>query len=217
MTHQRQDSVQDEPVDHDVEQAALRALNRMGSHKAKPSSSPSSSGERPKANDQLRLSPRPAQDSSGQFRKRRFVRDGDIPVEHNPFSRAPARATLSVSGDSDTKVANRALENEKRARAEAERLVHELEMSHRSLETRLGHAEVLVSELKQALATRDMELAERTVELENERAAVKLAHAEIKAFRQQTKSTSVKPKSGSNDAEIAVDEDGQQPIKWWKD
>lgn len=204
--------MQDDLIDHDVEQAALRALNRMGSQKA---TSPSSNNRRNES-EPLRLSSRPTMESTGQMRKRRFVRDGDIPVEHNSFSRSPSRPSpLTSSGDNGVKTANKTLENEKRARQEAERQVHELEAAQRSLETRLGHAEVLVSELKQALATRDMELADRNVELRNERAAMQQVLAEMRELRQKAKK-SPRQLQFSDDA-LGQDEEGQQPVKWWKD
>ena len=204
--------MQDDLIDHDVEQAALRALNRMGSQKV---ASPSSNNRR-NENEPLRLASRPTMESTGQMRKRRFVRDGDIPVEHNSFSRSPSRpSSLMASGDNGVKTANKTLENEKRARQDAERQVHELEAAQRSLETRLGHAEVLVSELKQALATRDMELADRNVELRNERAAMQQVLAEIRELRQKAKTTQRQLQFSEDN--LDQDEEGQQPVKWWKD
>jgi uncharacterized coiled-coil protein SlyX len=204
----------DDLIDRDIEQAALRALNRMGGQK----SGGERGGERPRTTEPLRLSPRSQQDASTMAtRKRRFVRDGDIPVEHTPFPRAPARAAVHPSGDTSSIAAGKALEVERRARVEAERHAHELETSVRSLETRLGHAEVLVSELKQALATRDMELADRTVELGNERALVKQAHDEVRQLRQQLRERASRKTAVSATEDVATDENGQKPIKWWKD
>lgn len=212
------DLLEDNLTDHDAEEAALRALNRMGSHKA---SAPTSGGNVPRQNaprqndQQLRLSPRAGQDAAGQFRKRRFVRDGDVQVEHNPFSRPAARTTSAQSGDSETKLANRALEAERRARNDAERQVQELETHQRSLETRLGHAQVLVAELKENLATREAELAAMRLELAGEQLALQQARADIKALRQQTRS--VPQKNVASPRDVEMDEEGQQPVKWWKD
>ncbi|BCK77013.1 hypothetical protein AA0242T_0280 [Acetobacter aceti NRIC 0242] len=207
------DLLEDNLTDHDAEEAALRALNRMGSHKA---NAPASGNSAPRQNDQqLRLTPRSGQDAAGQFRKRRFVRDGDVQVEHNPFSRPSARNAPAHSGDSETKLNNRALEAERRARNDAERQVQELETHQRSLETRLGHAQVLVAELKESLATREAELAAVKMELAGEQLALQQAHAEIRALRQQAKSAP--SKTASVQREVEADEEGQKPVKWWKD
>ncbi|AQS85434.1 MAG: hypothetical protein ABF876_03920 [Acetobacter aceti] len=207
------DFLEDNRTDHDADEAALRALNRMGSHKANPGVSGSNA---PRQNDQqLRLQPRAGQDAAGQFRKRRFVRDGDVQVEHNPFSRPAARTAPAHSGDSETKLNNRAFEAERRARGDAERQVQELETHQRSLETRLGHAQVLVAELKQSLEARETELATLRKELAGEQLMLKQAHAEISNLRQQVRAMSSKKTAIQVEAE--GDEEGQKPVKWWKD
>ncbi|WP_338422272.1 hypothetical protein [Acetobacter musti] len=208
--HPLSTDTQEDLLEPGAEEAALRALNRMGSHKAgKPASRPVQSGR--SSDDSSRLTLRSPQDTN-QVRKRRFVRDGDIPVEHHSLSRSQARAAPAVSTEATAPQNNRALEAERRARADAERQIHDLEVAQRSLETRLGHAEMLLTELKQTLATRDMELADRNHELAAERAAGRAAQQDIKSLRQQLKTTSPK-----EDRAEASANDEPQPVKWWKD
>ncbi|GBR02191.1 hypothetical protein [Acetobacter oeni] len=206
---------QEDLLEAGAEEAALRALNRMGSHKgSKPVSRPVQSG-RPAEDTSSRLSLRSPQDTN-QVRKRRFVRDGDIPVEHHNFSRSQPRATPFAAAETALPQNNRALEAEKRARADAERHAHDLEVSQRSLETRLGHAEMLLTELKQTLATREMELADRTAELATERASRQALRQEMKSIRPSPKPASVK-ESRPETGHIVAGTGEPQPVKWWKD
>lgn len=193
----------DDMSDAGAEEAALRALNRMGSRKgaAKPAAT-------------LRLSSNT--DNTGTARKRRFVRDGDVPVEHHQLARTSARPVAASTGADEVRL-NKALENERRARGDAERQIHDLEVAQRSLTTRLGHAEVLMAELKQTLAVRDQELADRTAELVRERATVQQAAEEIRALRKQIRKSSARNESAGIHDDVPTDENGQQPIKWWKD
>ncbi|NHO31602.1 hypothetical protein [Acetobacter fallax] len=206
---------QEDLLESGAEEAALRALNRMGSHKAgKPVSRPVQSGRT--SDDSSRLTLRSPQDTN-QVRKRRFVRDGDIPVEHHNFSRSQQRTAQSGTIEANVPQNNRALEAERRARADAERHAHDLEVAQRSLETRLGHAEMLLTELKQTLATRDMELADRNTELAAERANNQTVQQEIKSLRQQVKAPGTKTREDTTARAVSTSAGEPQPVKWWKD
>lgn len=204
-------SPSDDFLEPGAEEAALRALNRMGSHKSssRPAPRPAPSS---RPSDSSSSSLRTPHEGS-QARKRRFARDGEVPVEHHSLSRTQSRtATLNPAAPT---LSGKALEAEKRARADAERQVQELETARRSLTTRLGHTEMLLAELKQTLAARDTELADRTAELAARNADYEACQQELRALRQQLKATprTEKPKTAREPAVSAEPE----PVKWWKD
>lgn len=203
--------------DVSAEETALLGLSRLGPPKGGKTGTPRLSlARRPGEDTAPRGTTRHVADSL-QTRKRRFVRDGDVPVEHHTLNRGPARTTVSHNIETlDPSRQTREVDELKLARDIAERRVHELEAAQRSLETRLGHAEMLVTELKQTVATRDLELADRTSELAQERLAGKAAVQEIRNLRQQIRLATEKS-SLSEPVEEDRDENGQQPVKWWKD
>ncbi|MBO1358679.1 hypothetical protein J2D73_02555 [Acetobacter sacchari] len=211
-----EDLSEDSHVDSSAEEAALRAaLNRLGSQRA-PSPPRTGNTPRPVNDAPARLSLRPTMDQNQQ-RKRRFVRDGDVQVERQALTRPTGRtAHFSETESVDLDRHKRLLDDERRLREQAERQLSELETSHRTMKTRLGHAEMLLNELKQSLATRNMELADRTAELSAERSGRQAALAEIKDLRAQIAAAPKKRERVARQQELTL-ADEPEPVKWWKD
>ena len=95
--------------------------------------------ERPQAGPQVRPASRPSADRP----RHRFVQDGDVPVTVLTRHRPDEADGLSAS----RAAAEAALQDERAARAKAERSLHDALATVHDLQTKLGHAELAHREL----------------------------------------------------------------------
>ncbi|MFE8872392.1 hypothetical protein ACE4RV_04350 [Acetobacter persici] len=210
----------DEKRDEAFEEASLRnALERLGA--------PS----RARAG-----TPRPAADPA-QGKRRRFVKDGDVPVEKHSLARTTPRTlamprtastsrAVHFSEDDTTEVSRlrRQLADEKLRFEDAERQVESLQTAQRGLETRQAHADIMVRELKAKLAEREEELTEAGRALRSAQRTVETLEEEMQALRKKLEARPrgrprLKPLDDEDEDEVLVsaESDEPQPVKWWKD
>ena len=83
--------------------------------------------------------------------KRRFVAEGEVPVVHGRLSRRDKSALPAATTTNRVEAAETAARAEREARDRAERLLAEAQAAVHDLQTRLGHAQLAVSEGHQAL------------------------------------------------------------------
>ncbi len=150
----------------DSEERLLLSLNRLGTPKARPT--------------------RPHQLT--QPVRRRFVRDGEVPIEyagrHEPVSEAD-EALASLRAE---------LAAEQAGREEAEQALAAAKATTRTLQTRIGHMELELEELRDRAARAAAEAAEAISRLEAKPPRI------------------AKPVLADEDED---DADGPQPVKWW--
>jgi hypothetical protein len=163
-------------------------------------------------------SPRPSQQRLESPRqRRRFVQDGEVPVtvlRGNEGSGAPAQAGNRIAE------LEAALDAERAAHAAAARCLEEARASIRSLQTRLGHAELAFDEAiagerrartEAEKALQEILAAGRTVE-DQPKEAVGRSSAEPPIERPPRGRTNAPrpPKAAA-----APDRREPQPVKWW--
>ncbi|GCD51912.1 hypothetical protein [Acetobacter pasteurianus] len=206
----------DRERDEGLEEASMRnALERLGaSHKGR--SAPSS--------------PRPAADATGN-KRRRFVRDGEVPVEKHSLARitprtvaAPRTPTTSravhFSEEENSEVSRlRRLVAEEKLRVEdMERQMGEVQAAQRALQTQKGHADMMVRELKAKVAEQEAELAETGRQLRAAHRLVAERDEEIASLKRQVEAKPRgRPRRQYELAKEETVEDEPQPVKWWKD
>lgn len=83
--------------------------------------------------------------------KRQFVAEGEVPVVHGRLSRRDELALPTATTTNRVEAAETAARAEREARDKAERLLAEAQAAVHDLQTRLGHAQLAVSEGHQAL------------------------------------------------------------------
>jgi hypothetical protein len=83
--------------------------------------------------------------------KRRFVAEGEVPVVHGRLTRRDESAMPAAPATNRVEAAEAAARAEREARDKAERLLAEAQAAVHDLQTRLGHAQLAVSEGQQAL------------------------------------------------------------------
>ncbi len=208
----------DRERDEGLEEASMRnALERLGAspHKGRATSTPS---------------PRPAVDATGN-KRRRFVRDGEVPVEKHSLARitprtvaAPRTPTTSravhFSEEENSEVSRlrRLVAEEKLRVEEMERQLGEVQAAQRALETQKGHADMMVRELKAKVAEQEAELAETGRQLRAAHRQVAERDEEITSLKRQVEAKPRgRPRRQYELAKEEVVEDEPQPVKWWKD
>ncbi|MDG6095195.1 hypothetical protein LOC54_08780 [Acetobacter sp. AN02] len=208
----------DQTTSEDVAQAdissAREALERMGGQARQDAARKSSPSPRvphgPSHNTH--------QDFQAAARKRRFVRDGDVQVEH-----AALPGTRSVSGgiSGDAERLRRQMAEERRERDDALRQVQELTTQVRTLETHLAHAKLLNEEMRREVAVKSDELLRAAVRLKDLEEARKNDARALEEFRESFEALRSTRRPGyvlaGEEAEETADEEGQRPVKWWKD
>ncbi|MBO1323723.1 hypothetical protein K2X14_00965 [Acetobacter sp. TBRC 12305] len=172
-------SLSDRQDEEGLEEASMRnALERIG---------PSSGG---------RSSARTTPDTT---KRRRFVRDGEVPVEKHLLGRATAPRTaasprlggsaravhFSEDDNSELSRVRRNLAEEKLRAEEAERQLNELQATQRGLVTRLGVAETVVRDAQAKLAEREAALAQVGRDLRVLQQTLAEREAEIATLSQQ--------------------------------
>ncbi len=83
--------------------------------------------------------------------KRRFVAEGEVPVVHGRLTRRDESTLPAATTTNRVEAAETAARAEREARDKSERLLAEAQAAVHDLQTRLGHAQLAVSESHQAL------------------------------------------------------------------
>lgn len=140
----KQRQLDTDPQDNESDEEALRnAILRMGLGNKRSNATPSF---------------RPSSDN----RRRRFVQDGEVLVEHHAPSRAQSRTPASSNTEDQAELNRLQLQFnvEHRLREDTQRQLTEVQNQLRAMETRAAHAELHVKELQGTLRERDASIAE---------------------------------------------------------
>ncbi|GBQ71519.1 hypothetical protein AA103196_2798 [Ameyamaea chiangmaiensis NBRC 103196] len=227
----------------DLSEDALRqALDRLGQGTRRPATHrPSSprpaSDHRPSAQGSHHGSGSHFGGSDPGQRRRRFVQDGDVPVERHTLTRAPRTQGLPPPTDDHQAEVERLRESvrrEQRLREDTERSLSEARSMARTLETRAGHAEVRLDEARADAARHEQTIAQlhaqlRALEAERDRLLddrqtleVRLSHAApaapsslatIEAPVRVAPRRVARPAVATMDVDFETDE--PEPVKWW--
>lgn len=207
---------QDASPHRDEVSEAREALDRLGKEpeKARPSSaSPSPMPRRP---TQLKRQQRLPEVGA---RRRKFVQDGEVRVEHQNISTRPTSTrTLHIQSDSNGEVEqlrNR-LQIEQKLRETAERQRQETQGNLRGLETRIGHAEIMLGEAKNTIAQKNEEILGLKTELYAAQAQIERLKEENAAARKAR--LTAQPRRAPTPApteDVETQEDEDEPVKWW--
>jgi hypothetical protein len=199
----------------EVSEDALRlALSRLGSKSSGSSASP-------------QFPPQPAARNSRAFepaqRRRKFVQDGEVRVEHHAIARPASPRALHAPQEEGGELERlrHQMRHEQKLREDAERACHEALSSLRSMETRVGHADIVLAEAHAGIASRDDEIQVL-------KSALVSARAEIARLEQHlTRKTRDVPPSNPpapmraapvrrpRPAAPPMDEVEPEPVKWW--
>ncbi|POF62144.1 hypothetical protein CFR73_06035 [Novacetimonas maltaceti] len=206
---------QDTSSHRDEVSEAREALDRLGKgpEKARPPSAPATTPA-PRRPSQFKRQQRLPEVSA---RRRKFVQDGEVRVEHQNISTRPtATRTLHIQSDSNGEVEqlrNR-LQIEQKLRETAERQRQDMQGNLRGLETRLGHAEIMLGEAKNTIAQKNEEILGLKTELYAAQAQIERLKEENAAARRARLATpSRRAPAPVEDVEAQEDED--EPVKWW--
>jgi hypothetical protein len=131
---------------------------------------------------------------SGNFHRRRFVQDGDVPVtvlrrDQGQGHEQPAHRSMpapQAPSSSRLQRTEAALANETAAREKAERLLADVQAHAHDLQTKIGHAELAKNEAIEALR--------------RERDAITLLRAEARASREQLEEAVSQARSAEQEA-----------------
>ncbi|CAM3010327.1 hypothetical protein [Komagataeibacter xylinus] len=147
------------PQREEVNETAFRqALERLG--KGKPRGPAAPKAPQAKA--------RPVRQADPTQRRRKFVQDGDVRVEHHSLTtgRASPRVLHAQPEDrGEAEQLRHKIQFEQKLREEAELRLSEAQAQIRSLTTRIGHADVIAAENKTKLAARDAEILSLRAEI----------------------------------------------------
>ncbi|CAI9121678.1 hypothetical protein [Brytella acorum] len=187
------------------EDALREALGRMGSGRKNGGG----------ADRKLRSAAPP----TGDVRRRRFVQDGQVVVEHHQNSRATHRAMAAPQVEDHAEIdrLKAAVREEQRRHEESQRRLQDVQTQMRSLETRAVHADLRIKELQAFLQERDIAIMNlrarlavtvvkedvRAVELENDAATTVAAQPQVRRGR---------PRKVAQ-PDMATSE--PEPVKWW--
>lgn len=196
----------------EVNESAFRqALERLGKGKPAPRGAGGAKTPAPKA--------RPARQADPTQRRRKFVQDGDVRVEHHSLAtgRATPRAIHAQQEDrGEIEQLRHKVQFEQKLREQAELRLSEAQAQIRSLTTRIGHADVIAAEHKGKLAAQDTELLAVRAELFNAREENSQLREEL--TRLKSRQRAVETRSTPAQAAAPQDEtpaDEPEPVKWW--
>lgn len=194
--------------DEVAEQALRLALSRLGSKQSAPASP---------TQPTLRANARPFDAAQ---RRRKFVQDGDVRVEHHALNRPTARAMHAQQDDgSEIERLRQQLRLVQKQREDADRACHDAQASLRSMETRIGHADIVLAETQAELANRDEEILVLKSSLSAARAEIARLVEEISPPKTRPAAVhSVKPVREPRVRHVSappVIEDEPEPVKWW--
>lgn len=180
-----------------------------------------------------RSNPRPAPDSAGK--RRRFVRDGEVPVEKHTLARVAAPRTVSSPrtgaaarsvhfSDEDNGELSRLrrhVAEEKLRAEEAERQMAGLRNTQSDLMTRISLADAQVLQLKGQLAERENQLAQMEQKLHTVTDALRTQENEVQKLEARLEAQETpRPRKPAKSYVLAQEEAGKNepaPVKWWKD
>jgi hypothetical protein len=182
----------------------------------------------PAHQDRPRPPPPPADRFLTPRPKRRFVADGEVPVDVVHRAQSPGTAATRAEA------AEHALGIEREARERAERALADTQNKLRELQTKIGHAELAAAEAHASAEAERQESAglRAAVEAAEQRASVAEAAAEeaaqrMRALREEMAQASesravvrlpppkaVKVARGKK-ARTTASAREQQPVKWW--
>lgn len=159
--------------------------------------------------------------SAPENRRRRFVQDGQVVVEHHQPSRHAMRTAASVNTEDQQEITRlrQLLKIEQRRAEDGARDVHEAQAQIRSIETHLVHAKLHAQELEGVVKEKDSIILDLNVRLQMQAEqlqarAVQTQEDPIEEVKIQVR----KPRKKRVAAETTVEaEDEPQPVQWWKD
>ncbi|MBV1831434.1 hypothetical protein HNW77_14360 [Komagataeibacter sp. AV436] len=201
------------PQRDEVNETAFRqALERLGKGKPAPRG-PST----PKA---VPAKARPVRQADPTQRRRKFVQDGDVRVEHHSLTtgRASPRVLHAQPEDrGETEQLRHKIQFEQKLREEAELRLSEAQAQIRSLTTRIGHADVIAAENKTKLAERDAEILSLRAEIyaareEADRLREEASRLKARSRAVENRIVSARPPQPGDDA---TDPNEPEPVKWW--
>nr|WP_276556961.1 hypothetical protein [Gluconacetobacter entanii] len=205
---------QDASPHRDEVSEAREALDRLGKEPEK--ARPSSASPMPRRPTQLKRQQRLPEVGA---RRRKFVQDGEVRVEHQNISTRPTSTrTLHIQSDSNGEVEqlrNR-LQIEQKLRETAERQRQETQGNLRGLETRIGHAEIMLGEAKNTIAQKNEEILGLKTELYAAQAQIERLKEENAAARKAR--LTAQPRRAPTPApaeDVETQEDEDEPVKWW--
>ncbi|RBM09662.1 hypothetical protein [Novacetimonas cocois] len=204
------------PHRDEVNEMALRqALERLGKgpQQGKAPARPSTS-EQPRRQQQPKRQPRLPEAGA---RRRKFVQDGEVRVEHHNTSTRPTTTrTLHVQTESsgETEQLRNRIQIEQKLRETAERQRHEALGNIRGLETRIGHAEIMLGEAKNTIARKDEEILGLKTELYAAQAQIEQLKEENASAR-RARVTAQAPRRVATPVVDTVEEEEEEPVKWW--
>jgi len=199
----------------EVNESAFRqALERLG--KGKPAPRNAGGGNKPAQAKQ-----RPPRQADPTQRRRKFVQDGEVRVEHQSLvtGRATPRVMHAQQEDrSETDHLRHKVQFELKLREQAELRLSEAQAQIRSLTTRIGHADVIAAEHKEKLATRDAEMLALRAELYTAREEIAQLREELSRQKSRQRTAEARPTPTPAPAPAMTQEteqDEPEPVKWW--
>jgi septal ring factor EnvC (AmiA/AmiB activator) len=181
------------------EDALRQALGRMGSRPAPTAGS-------------ARHTPEP--------RRRRFVQDGQILVEHHQPSRHAQRNAASPAATSENNTEIERLKNlvkiEQRRSEDSQRQLHDVQHQVRLMQTRIAHADLRLKELQDTVEERDARIGALLARL-----AAKSANQDERgddgARKPRLTLPAEAPKRGRPPSvqRVRQEEPEPEPVKWW--
>ncbi|WP_438382010.1 hypothetical protein ABHV46_14135 [Asaia sp. BMEF1] len=154
-------------------------------------------------------------------RRRRFVQEGQVVVEHHQLSRASLRAPSSQGEDHGEELSRlrNLLKLEQRRAEDAQRELGNVQVQLRTLETHLVHEKLHVTELKAKCAEVEQTLLEAQVELARLREETQKRRVEPVASGEEAAEPVIKRGRGRPPRvkETAVVSRDPEPVRWWKD
>lgn len=199
------------PQREEVNETAFRqALERLG--KGKPRGPAAPKAPQAKA--------RPVRQADPTQRRRKFVQDGDVRVEHHSLTtgRASPRVLHAQPEDrGEAEQLRHKIQFEQKLREEAELRLSEAQAQIRSLTTRIGHADVIAAENKTKLAARDAEILSLRAEIyaareEADRLREDAGRHKARNRVAENRVVLARPPQAGNDE---ADPNEPEPVKWW--
>ena len=199
------------PQREEVNETAFRqALERLG--KGKPRGPAAPKAPQAKA--------RPVRQADPTQRRRKFVQDGDVRVEHHSLTtgRASPRVLHAQPEDrGEAEQLRHKIQFEQKLREEAELRLSEAQAQIRSLTTRIGHADVIAAENKTKLAARDAEILSLRAEIyaareEADRLREDAGRHKARNRVVESRVVLARPPQAGNDE---ADPNEPEPVKWW--
>lgn len=179
--------------------------------------------ERLGARQSRRPSP-PTQSKSGSDpRRRRFVQEGQVVVEHHQPSRASQRIASVQNDDQGEEIARlrNLLKLEQRRAEDAQRNLSDAQVQLRTLETHLVHEKLHTKEIKTRCSEVEQALLETQVQLAQLREAMadqkSPAVQAIDGIAEVTVARPRRPGRPPKPRPVVEISEEPEPIQWWKD